>query len=237
MIPRMISELSDDTKMCLINAVYFKGEWTTVFEVEDTQESDFYGVNGTRTVDMMYQYGNSYKYVEYDGLKGIRLPYGDGQVAMDIWIADEDESRDRNAVDIFNSMTNDARTELFESLDNAPSEEISELALPSFEVETETMNISDALKALGIDKAFDKYAADFDMVNLDLFVSDVLHKAKIKVDESGTEAAAATGIIMETCEAYEEPQEIYTFIADNPFIYVIRDVDTGTILFMGSYVD
>jgi serpin B len=99
------------------------------------------------------------------------------------------------------------------------------------------MNISDALKALGINKAFDKYAADFDMVNLDLFVSDVLHKAKIKVDESGTEAAAATGIIMETCEAYEEPQEIYTFIADNPFIYVIRDVDTGTILFMGSYVE
>ena len=235
MIQKMISKLDPDTDMCLINAVYFKGEWTTVFEESDTQERSFYGVKSEKTVDMMYQYGNKYKYVETNGLKGIRLPYGENQIAMEVWIADDENSK--NAVEVFGELSTDEKLQLFDELNSAQKVEINALGLPRFEVETDTISIVDALKNMGIKEAFEEGYAKFGILNDDLYVTDVLHKAKIKVDECGTEAAAATAVIMEKETAAEPIGEIYNFVADKPFVYAIRDVETGVILFLGTYID
>lgn len=235
MIPQMISQLDPDTDMCLINAVYFKGEWTTAFEKKDTKEETFNGANSKKTVDMMYQYRNSYKYVENNGLKGISLPYGEQNIAMEIWIADDENEKD--AVEVFSELSTEEKLNLFNSLKDAGAFEIDTLGLPRFEVETDTFSIVNALKSMGIVDSFAGEAADFDTLNDDLYVTDVLHKAKIIVDESGTEAAAATAISMEKCSLDDIPERIYTFIADRPFVYVIRDVNTGTILFLGTYND
>lgn len=229
MIPHMLNDLSPNTKMCLVNAVYFKGEWTKVFELDDTYTQDFYGVQGTSSVDMMHQYGNNFKYVEAEGMKGIRLPYGEGSIAMDIWIC-EDESQDIDT--LFSGLSAEERCELFSRLDNASYEEISILALPKFTVEGETISLKDALSALGMEESFSD-AADFDIINDSLYVSDVLHQAKIEVDECGTVAAAATVVVFTENAMEVVPTPTYDFVADHPFIYCIRDYDTGAILFLG----
>lgn len=242
MIPSMLDELDDETAMCLINAVYFKGQWTTPFEEENTEKKSFYGLNETTTQDIMCQYDTRFKYIELNGLKGIELPYDDGNIAMDIWICDdnhlnENGSGDVNAIVL--QLSDDERAELFGALDLASYEDFSTVQLPKFSLETDTFSVKNQLVNLGITEAFDEENANFDYVNEDLYLSDVLHKAKIEVNESGSEAAAATVAIMdcETAVPFEEEPEIKTFVADKPFIFCIKDTETGTILFMGTVND
>ena len=237
MIPKMLNELDDETAMLLINAVYFEGKWSTPFEKDNTTDWTFSGTKGETTVDMMRMYGKSYSYIEKNGLKGVSIPYGEGNIEMQVFVA-KDNSK-QNAVEIFNKMSEEEKSELISSLDKAGGEELSILAIPKFTFETETFSVKDILVSLGVEDAFSEYDADLSGIaelppERNLYVSDVLHKAKVEVDESGTKAAAATVVVVNECCMAVEPQETKEFIADEPFVFAIRDRKSGTILFLGA---
>ena len=237
MIPKMLSELDDETVMLLINAVYFEGKWSTPFEKDNTTDWTFAGTKGEATVDMMRMFGKSYSYIEKNGLKGVSIPYGEGNIEMQVFVA-KDGSK-QNAVEIFNKMSEEEKSELISSLDKAGGEELSILAIPKFTFETDTFSVKDILVSLGVKDAFSEYDANLSGIaelppDRNLYVSDVLHKAKVEVDESGTKAAAATVIDIKCGAAAMPMKETKEFIADEPFIFVIRDRTSGTILFLGT---
>ncbi len=236
MIPSMLSNIPADTVMLLINAVYFDGKWQTPFLEDDTTDWTFEGTQGDTTVDMMRIFDGNFRYYSKGKLKGVSIPYGDGKIVMDVFVANDNSKK--NAVEIFDDMSEEERLELLSSMENASYSEIF-LAIPKFTFETETFSVKDAIKSMGAEDVFDAGKADLRSMSelpddYNLFVSDILHKAKIEVDENGTKAAAATIIMVDNCcEAItlEDPKE---FIADEPFVFTIRDTESGTILFMGT---
>ena len=235
MIPKMLDRLNNDTVILLVNAVYFDGKWQTPFLEDDTTDWTFEGTDGNTTVDMMRQFDNYYKYYSKGNLKGVSIPYGEGGIVMDVFVAN-DKSK-KNAVEIFDAMTPEERLELLSSMENAHSEKIF-LAIPKFTFETETFSVKENLKSLGVTEVFDPGVANLRSMSelpddYNLYVSDILHKAKIEVDENGTKAAAATVVMVDNREAIE-PYDPKEFIADEPFVFTIRDTKTGPILFMGT---
>ena len=231
MIDPMLEELNTEMKLCLINAVYFYGEWQTKFKAEATYEQDFYGSKGTTSIPMMNQRSEQYRYTEVDALKGIELPYGDGSVVMDLWIPKDEETR--TIKEIFDELSAEEILNLNSALQDSEHKNITTLTIPKFQMETDLIPLEDTLKKMGINQAFLPGEADFTKIAEDLYVDKVLHKAKLEVDEEGTRAAAATVIEMETTGAMIEEVEVLEFIADQPFYFVIRDRNSGVILFMG----
>lgn len=236
MIPKMLDRLNNDTVMLLINAVYFDGKWADPFLEDDTTDWVFEGTKGETTVDMMRKFDSRYKYYQKGNLKGVSIPYGEGGIVMDVFVA-SDKSK-KNAVEIFNGMNAEEKLELLSSLENASYEEIF-LAIPKFTFETETFSVKDAIKSMGADDVFNEGTANLRSMSelpddYNLFVSDILHKAKIEVDENGTKAAAATVVMVDNCCEAIEPYDPKEFIADEPFVFTIRDTKSGTILFMGT---
>ena len=228
MIPRIVNKIPEDTVMALMNAVYFEGKWEEPFLEEKTYEQTFYGTDGEKQVDMMHQYGEYYAYVESNGMKGIALPYKDADVVMKVFIPLEEGT---DIETIFNALSTEEKEALLDSLDTAAREEIETLALPKFTMEKGIEDLNGILQDMGMETAF-LPDADFDSIGEGIYVTDVLHKAKIEVDEEGTTAAAVTVIMNAECAAIMEEIPV-TFIADRPFVYVLQDTETGMILFMG----
>ena len=124
--------------------------------------------------------------------------------------------------------------EVWERLNSMEGVEV-DVKIPSFETEYGTESLKAALRDMGIKTAFDSARADFsDMTDETVFIADVLHKARIKVDEQGSEAAAVTDVVIRKNSA-SEPQGPVDFHADRPFIYAITEVSTGAIFFIGQY--
>jgi serpin B len=218
--------LSAATKLVLTNAIYFKGLWEKQFNPEDTYKADFETDTFEKvTVDMMSYTGEDKKfnYTETDDLKILELDYQGNDTSMILLLPKENnitlaekELIAVNLVDWKNAFT---------------QTKIDTLNIPKFKLETE-YTLNNILSDMGMTDAFTPYVADFsgmDGTN-NLFISKVLHKAYVEVNEEGTEAAAATAIIMELT-AILEPT---TFIADHPFIFLIQQKETGAILFMGK---
>lgn len=232
MIQEVLQELPIGAAMILMNAVYFEGKWETPFLEEDTFEEVFVGTTGGNEVEMMHQYGEYYAYIESEvtlgaSIKGIALPYKDSPLVMKIFLHD---GRGEIA-DLFGALSTEEKEALLDSLDNAPREKIARLVIPKFTMEQEIEGLNEILQAMGMKTAFRTGEADFDKIAEDLYVSQVLHKAKIEVDEQGTKAAAVTTIVTNDGAAPMEEEPI-VFVADHPFIYVIQDTRTGMILFM-----
>lgn len=234
MIQEVLRELPINTAMILMNAVYFEGKWETPFMEEDTFEEVFTGTTGGNEIEMMHQYGEYYAYIETEvtagaSIKGIALPYKDSPLVMKIFLHDG-----RGEISsLFGALSTEEKEALLDSLDNAPKEKIARLAIPKFTMEQEIEGLNEILQEMGMKTAFDMNGADFDKIAEDLYVSKVLHKAKIEVDEQGTKAAAVTTIVIQDAAAPMEEEPI-VFVADHPFIYVIQDTRTGVILFMGQ---
>jgi len=171
-----------------------------------------------------------FRYRNEKGIRGIEIPYGDGRMVMNILIPEDTK---QNTIDeLYKELTPEEIGAYLSKMDTVEKTEIGRLQLPKFEMEYGLEVLNDALQVLGMEKAFQEGSADFEQIGNNLFVSTVSHKAKIKVEEWGTEASAATGIEMETTGAMlEEP---INFIVNVPFIFFIRDTKTGTILFMGE---
>lgn len=221
-------------RMVLASAIYFKGEWETCFSALDTKPSDFTLINGNRkTVPMMRQENKKYPlHVDYkNGIKVLELPY-QGGVSMIVVLPNDY----RGLEPLEQGITSDSLNRWLRKMYPSPVN----LAFPRFAFESE-FELSAALKKLGMEIPFKDFEADFTgfgegtTPSNSLVVDRIAHKAKVKVTEEGTTAAAATGSRMRvTLGAPPQPEE---FHADHPFLFLIRDQKTGAILFMGRVMD
>lgn len=221
------------TRLVISNAIYFKGKWDIEFDKEKTQDRDFKMPTGIITVPTMAMYPKSeerFNYYENDDLQALELPYKGKELSMIILLPKADGG--------LSSLENEMDFEkLSEWTGNLKSTEIDEIYLPKFEFDLYT-NVVDPLKESGMISAFSPGDADFSKMDgtKDLYISEILHKAFIKVDEEGTEAAAATVVAISTL-SIAEPLQSKIFRADHPFIFMIRENSTGAILFMGRIVN
>ena len=215
------------TRLVLTNAIYFKGDWKIAFNESLTMEEDFWIASDRNIkVQMMHMKPNEtirFNYADTGDVQIIELPYKGEKISMLIILP-------KNLETLESSLTleklNEYRARMRE-------EKLDEICLPKFELETKYF-MQETLSALGMPTAFSG-AADFSGMTgrRDLFISEVIHQAYIKVDEKGTEAAAATAVIMELTAV----PETKVFRADHPFIFIIQEKETGIILFMGRVVN
>lgn len=208
----------------LVNTIYFKGEWAEQFEEYATKEEDFTDRNGkVEKTDFMHK-TERYRFYEDENMKMVRVPYKGGKTAMYLVLP-----------------TNEDKMDIATALDNMNSYKV-RLSFPKFKTEY-SLSFKEILKHIGIEKAFEKWEAEFDEVMFkgvkegeNVYVDDVLQKTFIEVDENGTEAAAATAVIMNKATSIgPSMEEIKEFKADRPFIYFIRDDVTHEVLFIGEY--
>ncbi|MCG8501873.1 MAG: serpin family protein, partial [Firmicutes bacterium] len=228
-IQKMIAPpISQDVLMYLINAIYFKGEWTEQFDKKHTFSRKFRAGNGETKKVMMMSRKGEVAYGQGDDFKAVRLPYGNGKTAMYCILPDEAASINQFIAGIDGAKWNTIKKSLSQTEDVT-------VQIPRFKMEYGIKNLNDSLTALGMGEAFHG-SADFSGISGirdDIFIGNVLHKAMIEVNEEGSEAAGVTvSEIQKT--AIVEP---ITFIGDRPFVFVIADEDTGTVLFVGKLWD
>lgn len=231
LIPQMIDQpLDKETRMVLFNTLYFKGKWQKPFTMEATYDEDFH-VSDTETIQvpMMHQFGEYYDFIETDEVKGIVLPYQDSNLAF-VGLLPQGEGG-RSVRDI-SGITPEGLSYLL--ADRKPM--LVNVKLPKFEVSFDKI-LNDSLKNIGLVDAFDEEKADFSSLGTTdsgrpIYISLVRQKAVVKLDEEGTQAAAATEVaMMESCALeVEEPIEV-SF--DKPFLYFIMDMETELPLFVG----
>ncbi len=219
--------ITKDIRLVLSNAIYFNASWMEPFQESLTEDGTFTTLDGEEvTVPMMSQDGpENYLYLDGEGYQVVELPYVGGEVAMLVILPDEGEFT------AFEEGFSVAKYQ--EILDGLSSQSIA-LRMPKFEFESE-FSLADTLSNMGMPLPFSK-AADFSGMTggKDLYISDVFHKAFISVDEKGTEAAAATAVLMELTAMPASPIELEI---DQPFLFLIRDRGTGAVLFLGRVVD
>lgn len=215
------------TTLVLANAIYFKADWLYPFSPEITQPANFYPLDGSPVEIPMMAFSQpvSLPYYKDDGYQAVEMPYRGNQVSMLVFVPDQGEfARFEAALD-----------ELFvDSLDHKLASTHLMLSLPKFSFDS-GYSLAEVLAGMGMADAFHPGKADFsgmDGTRL-LFISDVFHKAFVAVDEKGTEAAAATAVIVGRT-ALMEPEVV--LVVDRPFIFLIRDKETGAILFIGRVV-
>ncbi len=213
------------TRLVLTNAIYFNSAWQYPFPENMTADGVFYLLDGNEiTVPMMKQ-TESLGYAENAGYQAVDLPYDGGELSMVILLPQIGQLGDfENAMDAQQVQA------IIESLEHKRVA----LAMPGFEFAS-IFSLKEALAAMGMPVAFSE-SADFSGIagNRELFITDVVHKAFVSVDEAGTEAAAATAVIVGTTGIPESPVEV---TLNHPFIFLIRDIETGAILFVGRVVN
>lgn len=223
LIPQgVIDEL---TRLVLTNAIYFNAAWAEPFEEGMTRDGPFFLLDGDQvSVPMMHQ-TSSFGYVQGQGYEAVELPYDGGQLSMVIVLPASGE---------FEALEASLDTEGLEAILGGLAYQQVALAMPRFEFSAQ-FRLEEALAALGMVDAFTS-AADFSGMtgSRELFLSAVLHKAFVSVDEAGTEAAAATAVVGKLLGLPPEPVEV---TLDRPFLFLIRDLQTDTVLFWGRVVD
>jgi len=223
LIPQgLINEL---TRLVLTNAIYFNAAWQYPFSEDMTEDGPFYLLDeGEVTIPMMRQ-TESFGYAEGEGYQAVELPYDGGELSMVILLPQSDQ---------FEAFEGSLDTQRVDSIVKALELKQVALTMPQFEFES-SFSLREILAMMGMPVAFSE-GADFSGMtgNRDLFIADVVHKAFVSVDEAGTEAAAATAVVMELTAVPETPAKV---TIDHPFIFLIRDVETGTILFVGRVVN
>lgn len=223
--------LTKDTLLVLANAIYFKAQWQEPFNESSTTKADFLA-NGTEKIEVpTMRTTKSFKYTVADNATVVELPYAGGTFAMTLAMPHKPDGL--RALEA--SLAEDSLAQW----SSATTYQRIALSMPKFRVEPDkSVELSDPLKALGLKQAFTD-AAQFDGMAAPederLKIDKVFHKGFIEVDESGTEAAAATAVVM--MRAGGMPSEPVPVAFDHPFLFFIHDTDTGAILFMGRVVD
>ncbi|MFH0906274.1 MAG: serpin family protein [archaeon] len=230
LIPQGI--ITQATRLVLTNAIYFKGNWDLEFEKEKTQEKDFF-INSTNTIkaQIMSKFPKAeekYKYFEDNDLQVLELPYKDKEISMVILLP-----KDNNLSNLENNLTID---KFDQYINNLSITKVDEIYIPKFKFETKYF-MNDDLIDMGMPTAFSQ-SADFSGMDGvgGLFIAAVIHQAFVEVNEQGTEAAAATAVVMDKAMISEPPKRII-FNANHAFIFLIKDNATNQILFMGRVVD
>jgi serpin B len=219
--------VNSSTRMVLVNAIYFKADWAVPFDANNTSDSTFNLLDGSQSqVKMMNNGELTLSYTKGEGYQAVELPYNGNTAAMDIIMPDPG-----NFQSFESALDAQKINDIFNSMQSTPIA----LGLPKFTFTT-NFSLSDQLKSLGMTDAFSDHADFSGMTgNRDLFISDVIHKAFVAVDEKGTEAAAATAVIM---QAMSMPvQQRVHLVIDHPFIFIIRDLKSGQLLFVGRVLN
>ncbi|MBN2362610.1 serpin family protein [candidate division WOR-3 bacterium] len=222
-------QINPMTTLVLTNAIYFKGIWLYTFDSEKTKKSSF-SVSEDKTVetDMMFLDNSEarFGYYEDEEVQILEMPYKDGTLSMVVFlpkvpINSFEESLDAFKMDYYMSSLTSSEVVIY---------------FPKFKIEAK-FNLNEVLNTMGMTQAFIPGAADFSGMtgNRDLFISYVIHQAFIAVDEEGTEAAAATAVLMERTSVSMDIRNVFN--ADHPFLFVIKDNETGCVLFMGKLTD
>ena len=224
-IKDMLSEIPADTLMMLVSTLYLDAEWETKFDSLSTHPGEFYSNSSTRTEDFMHSSG-SVRVVDNDDCVGVVLPYAGGRIEFCALMPSDANLTTSQLI---------ARLDGDDSIPKLAAEAESErvvLALPRFEVETST-SLYDALSSLGLESMFGTSADFSGMTDGNISVSEVLQNVYVRVDEEGTEAAAATAVIM--CGGLAETEKPREISFDRPFVWAIYDKISGAILFCGEY--
>ena len=225
-------DIDGDTVLALVNAIYFMADWATEFDRRDTEDGPFELVDGdTVTVPMMHAEATFRAAEQPDGTQILQLPYDGDELSMVILLP-----ATADGIDALVASLDDAT--VTDHLAAVTEHEEFVVELPSFQMDY-NLPFEDAMKALGIVDAFDPMLADFSGIvdpSVDqIWIGAARHKAFVRVDEQGTEAAAATGISMKDGAA--SPEELTAIHVDRPFVYMIHDDLTGTALFVGLMMD
>ena len=240
MIPTILNDVNPNMVSYLLNAIYFKADWRSKFDKNNTKEEAFTTENGTITLPLMHQ-NVLISYLKTDTYSAVILPYGSGLWNMTVLLPEEGKTTD----DVINELAK--RSTLnnpgwCETGGNYFQGYEVDLKLPRFETDSDTdkLGIKDGLvglmKNMGINLAFDSYLAEIpNMCNGPVYIAMMRQKAKIKVNEEGSEAAAVTVAGMDLTSAGPMEYPKATFHANRPFVYVIREASSGVILFVGKY--
>ncbi|MGD0462890.1 MAG: serpin family protein [Tepidisphaeraceae bacterium] len=220
--------LPADTRMVLANAIYFKADWQSPFLPGLTRQADFHVAGQAKPEPrLMMRTSGFFPYAQNDQFQAIELPYKGEKVAMLILLP--------RSIDALGKLESIFSANLLADVVARLEQEQAEVAIPKFTFSAR-FGLASKLKEMGMPAAFTSGQADFSGIDsqTDLFLSEVVHKAYVAVDEQGTEAAAATGIVMAPT-AVMMPR--MTFTADHPFLFIIRDRSSGAMLFLGRVDD
>lgn len=230
LLPR--GSITDLTRMVLVNAIYFKGRWLVQFDPAATSPGPFY-VDGRAAAQVpLMRNTTNYAIARDADVQVLELPYAGEELSMLVVLPNA-----RNGLAAVERSLSVAKIDAWVS---ALSGERVEVALPKLTIAGgDSLELKDPLKALGMQLAFDDRRADFTGIGRfrddTLYISNVFHKAFVEVNEEGTEAAAASAVVMQVRGA--GPAEARRFVADHPFLFLIRDRRSGAILFLGRVVD
>ena len=226
MIPSILNELNPSAVSYLLNAIYFKASWEKTFKEKSTKEEKFTTTEGPVKMPLMWQL-EDFKYMKTSTFAAIDLPYGNGQWNMTVMLPHKGKSAD----DVIDYLAKNGIAFI-----NEYSWHEIDLKLPRFETESTTEDLIGTLKNMGINRVFGNSAEMPNMCDKSVYISNMLQKARIKVDESGSEAAAVTyAEYVDACISEEEPEPPIIFHANRPFVYAIREASTGVILFVGKF--
>ncbi|HUU18310.1 MAG TPA: serpin family protein [Sedimentisphaerales bacterium] len=219
--------LDSMTRLVLTNAIYFKGNWARQFKEDRTKEAPFTLANGRKVDVAMMNQTAEFNYMETEDFQGLELPYVNDELSMIILLPKEFDGLD----EFEKRLTAENLSKWMDELHNR---EVS-VSVPKFKM-TSQFGLASVLKSMGMTDAFSPNA-DFSGMNgkRDLFISAVIHKAYVDVNEEGTEAAAATAVTMKLTSV--GPTRIPVFRADHPFLFIIRDNHSGSILFIGRVMN
>ena len=227
MIPSIIDRVEPSAVAYIMNAIYFNGTWAGKFDKNDTKKEQFFGfTRDIKYVDMMHR-NDKYYYMSNGVYSAVSLPYGSGAYSMTVFLPNEG----KHVSDVTKSLDAD----VIGSLGRDMEECMVDLKLPRFTTEMK-LSLKDIIAKLGSPSMFDASRSDFSSLAYgNVYVSEMLQKAKIEVSEEGTKAAAVTmGMVKLTSIRPDEPRHV-DFHCNRPFVYTIQDNYTGAILFMGMY--
>jgi len=212
--------------MFLINAIYFKGDWVYQFDESQTQDEPFYLLDGSTVTCPMMSQKTIHRHLSHEDFRAVELPYGDGSYSRVLFLPEGQIEPN----DLIAQMTPENVAAWLGSFIS----DSADVFIPRFTLEYDR-ELSNDLAALGMGIAFDPNLADFTRMYQDLpvWISKVKHKTFVEVNEEGTEAAAVTSVEME----FSGIPETFQFKANRPFVFMIRETQSGTILFIGKIVD
>ncbi len=225
-IPELLAKgvITPDVRLTLVNAIYLKAAWLTPFVEAETKDAAFNRLEGSTTsVPFMSSVG-ALAYAEGSGWRAVELPYVGGSLAMTVIVPDT-----------FATFEGSLTAARFNQITEALKPRHVSLAYPKQSIESK-LELEGVLSELGMPTAFKPGTADFSGITLEeqLFISAVIHQANMDVDEKGTTAAAATALVMRTTTIPAEPD---TLRVDRPFLFALRDLPSGAILFLGRVTD
>jgi serpin B len=223
-IDQIINQIQPEDVLFLINAVYFKGNWTKQFDKSQTAERPFYLSNGSQKQHPMMSQSGKYRYYENDSFQAVSLPYGKGRLSLYVFLP----KKDTNLLAFQQQLS----LENWQQWMNQFQMRSGSVQLPRFKFDYD-IQLNSALKALGMESAFSTGANFSKMTSASVAIDQVKHKTFVEVNEEGTEAAAATSVGVMLTSA-QMPTEPFEMVVDRPFFCAIRDNQTGTLLFMGS---